>query len=109
MEKCKYCIQDNRGYHEDGCPITRIHEGYGAAQELWEKYEALKAKLNELAIVQIGEKARLNQKEAEAKRLRKLVAQIHMESLHSSLCSAGALANISVMIEAFREKEVKKE
>ncbi len=33
MEKCKYCKQDEKGYHEDKCPIVTIHAGYEIAQE----------------------------------------------------------------------------
>ncbi len=41
---CKYCKQDEQGYHEDDCPQTKIHQGYGMMQELCEKYSrAMKA------------------------------------------------------------------
>ena len=36
IERCKYCKQDEKGYHEDKCPQTRVHELYGIVQEVYE-------------------------------------------------------------------------
>ncbi len=45
---CKYCKQDEKGYHENDCPMTRIHEGYGAMQELSARHDKAVAVLKQL-------------------------------------------------------------